>query len=310
MTKRRIGLKQAVVTAILVLLAVSILTSLTSKTVLADPAISLVPTQGPVGKTVYVSGSGFADWALVTITFNGKTVQQTQTTGLQGQGMIYGQFTVPAGTADGTYNVVVTDSSSNSVTVPFIVGASLATPTPTSSSSTSPQPTSSSGVNPTFTPFTYPTLQPQSSGIDPLIIGLIVAVVAIAVIVPITFMFLRNRSPRRETLLEREPLPYRTDPYAPSERPNPSPSPYSRQPFSQSPSRYNTPTSRYSSPSTSRYTQNTAYSRYSARPTATDRYSAPSSSVQQSTSERICPHCKRTVRGDYSVCPYCYKKMR
>ena len=312
MTKRRIGLKQVLFTTILVLLAVSIVTSLISKTVSAEATVTLYPTQGPVGKQVIVNGQGFADYASVTITFNGKTVQQTQVSGMYG-GIVAGLFKVPAGTADGTYNVVVTDSVGNSVTVPFTVGASVATPTP-SSSSTSPNPTSSSnsnnGLTPTYTPFIYPTLQPQNSGLDPLIIGLIVVVVAVGVIVPVFFMFFRSRSPKREPLLEREPLPYRTDPYTPSERPNPTPSPYSRQPFSQPPSRYSTPTSRYSSPSTSRYTQNTAYSRYSARPTATDRYSAPSSSVQQPISGRTCPHCKRTVTGDYSICPYCYKKMR
>ena len=312
MTKRRIGLKQALVTAILVLLAVCVLTSLTSEIVSAQASVTLYPTQGPVGKQVIVNGLGFGQYASVTISFNGKVVQQTQVTGMYG-GMVAGLFTVPAGTADGTYNVVVTDSDGNSATAPFIVGASVATPAP-SSPSNSPFPTSPSGSNngvtPTYTPFIYPTIQPQNSGLDPLIIGLIVVVVAVAVIVPMFFMFFRNRSPRRDLLLEREPLPYRSDPYAPAGQPTPPSSPYSRQPFSQPPSRYSTPTSRYSSPSTSRYTQNTAYSRYSARPTATDRYSAPSSSVQQSNSEKVCPNCKRTVKGDYSVCPYCYKRMR
>lgn len=313
MTKRRIGLKQALVTAVLVLLAVSVLTSLIAKTVSAEATVTLYPTQGPVGKQVIVNGQGFADYASVTISFNGKTVQQTQVSGMYG-GIVAGLFKVPAGTADGTYNVVVTDSSGNSVTVPFIVGASLATSAP-SSSSTSPNPTSSSGSNngltPTYTPFIYPTLQPKSSGLDPLIIGLIVVVVAVGVIVPVFFMFFRNRSPKRDLLLDREPT-YRPEPYSPVERPAASPSPYSQPPsrYSTPTSRYSSPSSRYGSPSTSRYTQNTAYSRYSARPTQTDsRYSAPASSAQQSNSVRTCPHCKRTVKGDYSVCPYCYKRM-
>ena len=307
MTKRRIGLKQALVTTILVLLAMSVLTSLTLKTASAQASVTLFPTQGPVGKQVIVNGQGFADYQTVTISFNGKIVQQTQVSGMYG-GIVSGLFNVPTGTADGTYNVVVKDTAGNSVTVPFTVGASLSTPTP-SSSTTSPLPTSSSGSNngltPTFTPFVYPTIQPQNAGLSPLIIGLIVAVVAIAVIVPITFMMFRNRTPKRDRLLDREPT-YRPDPYAPVERPAPTPSPYS-----QPTSRYSTPTSRYSSPSTSRYTQSTAYSRYSARPTTVaDRYSSPSSSVQQTSSGRTCPNCKRTVKGDYSVCPYCYKRMR
>ena len=302
MTKRRIGLKQALLTTILVLLAVTIVTSLISKTVSADATVTLYPTQGPVGKQVIVNGLGFGQYASVTISFNGKIVQQTQVTGMYG-GMVAGLFTVPTGTADGTYNVVVTDSSGNSVTVPFTVGGTPFTPAPTYSS-TSPLPTYNNGVVPTYTPFIYPTVQPQNSGLDPLIIGLIVVVVAVGVIVPVFFMFFRNRSPKRDLLLDREPT-YRPDPYAPVERPAPSPSPYS-----QPTSRYSTPTSRYSSPSSSRYTQNTAYSRYSARPTYANNYSAPASSVQQSTSGRVCPNCKRSVKGDYSVCPYCYKRMR
>lgn len=307
MTKRRIGLKQALVMTIFVLLAISVLTSLTSKTASAEATVTLFPTQGPVGKQVIVNGQGFADYQSVTISFNGKIVQQTQVSGMYG-GMVSGLFNVPAGTADGTYNVVVKDSAGNSVTVPFTVGASLSTPTP-SSSSTSPLPTSSSGSNngitPTYTPFVYPTLQPQNSGVSPLIIGLIVVVVAVGVIVPVSFLFLRSRAPKRDRLLDRETT-YRPEPYAPAERPAPSPPPYS-----QPTSRYGTPTSRYSSPSTSRYTQSTAYSRYSARPTTgADRYSASSSTSRQTSSGKTCPHCKRSIRGDYSVCPNCYKKLR
>ena len=134
MSKRRIGLKKVLLTAILVLLAVSIVTSLISKTVSAEATVTLYPTQGPVGKQVIVNGLGFGQYASVTISFNGKTVQQTQVTGMYG-GMVAGLFTVPAGTADGTYNVVVTDSSGNSVSAPFTVGASPFTPAPTFSAS-------------------------------------------------------------------------------------------------------------------------------------------------------------------------------
>jgi hypothetical protein len=309
MIKRPIVSKQALVALILILFALSILTSLTSKTVSAEATVTLYPTQGPVGKQVIVNGLGFGQYATVTISFNGKVVQQTQVTGMYG-GMVAGLFTVPAGTADGTYNVVVKDSDGNSVSAPFTVGTSLTTPAP-SSSSNSPVPTSSSGSNngltPTYTPFVYPTLQPQNSGLSPLIIGLIVVVVAVGVIVPVFFLFFRNRSPKRDLLRDREPS-YRPEPYAQVERPAPPPSPYN-----QPTSRYSSPTSRYSQPQTSysRYSQSTAYSRYSSRPTTvTDRYSAPSSNAQQPTSGKTCPHCKRTVKGDYSVCPYCYKKLR
>ena len=70
----------------------------------------MYPTQGPVGKQVIVNGQGFGQYACVTISFNGKIVQQTQVSGMYG-GMVAGLFNVPAGTADGTYNVVVKDSA-------------------------------------------------------------------------------------------------------------------------------------------------------------------------------------------------------
>jgi hypothetical protein len=36
----------------------------------------------------------------------------------------------------------------------------------------------------------------------------------------------------------------------------------------------------------------------------------PSSYGQQPASGKICPHCKRVVKADYSICPYCDKKLR
>jgi hypothetical protein len=142
--------------------------------------------------------------------------------------------------------------------------------------------------------------------LSPLIIGLIATVVAVVIIVPLTFM-LRNRSPKRERLLEREPMSYRSDSYTQPSSNRSTPPPTS--PYNPTTSRYSSSTTRYNQSST-RYNQTPAHSRYSARPPVTDGYTSSANNVQQTTSGRICPHCKRNVTGDYSVCPYCYKRMK
>ncbi len=300
-------------TAVLVLLIAIVLFSVTSKTTFAqsNSTITLMPSQAPAGSTIIVSGSGFPDGTPVTVKFNGIVVQ-SQAQGHGFQNLLDTSFTVPH-LQDGSYTVTASDATGQySASTTFTIGVTVATSGPTTSSSaaspSSTSPTSSSssntGVTPTYTPFVYPTLQPQNSGFSPLIIGLIVVVVAVAIGVPVTFM-LKNRSPKRDLLLDKELSPYRADPYSQSNRPTPPPtSPYNPPTprSSQSSTRYNQPSTRYS--------QTTAYSRYSAKPAVTDNYSSSPNNVQQSTSGRICPHCKRTVTGDYSVCPYCYKRMK
>ena len=193
MTKPQINLKRALSTIVLVLFVLSLTISVTSKTASARTAtVTLYPTQGPAGSTVAVNGQGFGDSAAVTILFNGQQVQTTYATGLAGQGLVYGKFTVPASTADGNYTVTVQHTADDSATAYFIVGASLPSPTPTSSS----------GVTPTYAPYTnQPTYNPssQSGGFwSPTVIAVIGVIVAVAVILPVTFM-LRNRGPKRDT---------------------------------------------------------------------------------------------------------------
>lgn len=257
-TKRQINLTRATVTVILVLLVVSILTSVTLKTLIAQASnegMALIPINGPVGVSVSVNGGGFI--GQTTISFNGVTVA---TTNPASTGFILTTFTVPS-VAPGTYDVTATDSSEYSATATFTVTAS--------------------GTPQTSTPTYQPTQSPviQSAGFwSPLVIAAIVAVAAFVVIIPTTLV-LRSRG-KQEKLLEKEPLPYQSEPHI--------------QP--------NQPTSRYNQPPT--------YSQNLSKPIVTNRYSQPSSTVQQSTVGKTCPHCKRVVKADYNICPYCYKRIR
>lgn len=128
----------------------------------------------------------------------------------------------------------------------------------------------------TYQPTQSPVI--QSDGFwSPLVIAAIVAVASL-VIIPITLL-LRSRG-KQQKLLEKEPLPYQSRPSIKS----------------------NQPASQHNQPHT--YGQNLT------KPTATNRYSQSSSTVQQSAVEKTCPHCKRVVKADYNICPYCYKRMR
>jgi hypothetical protein len=302
-TKRQINLKQVLVTAVLALLIVIILTSVTSKTLLAQTSqfIKLSPTQGPPGTIVHIDGEGFPKDTTVTISFNGATVATTQTfpvlyfsfeqTNLY-KSVISCQFTIPSTVRSAgsviiglSYDVIASDAAGHSAKATFTVTSSESSPSPTATSSTP--------TNPPTNPTPYYSYQPtpvvQSAGFwSPAVVAVIGVIAAVVVIIPVTFM-LRNRSPKHETLLEKEPLPYRQEPYGQSNQPT--------SPYSPSTSRY--------SPSTSRYSPSPTYG-----PIVTRRYGQSASNVQQPTSGRTCPHCKKIVKGDYNICPYCFKKMR
>jgi hypothetical protein len=309
-TKRQIDLKQVLVTAVLALLIVIILTSVTSKTLLAQtsPFIMLSPSQGPPGTIVQIDGEGFPEDTTVTISFNGAIVATTQTFPVKFftfeginivKSTISCKFTIPPADRSAnsaiigvSYSVIASDAAGHSAKATLRVTSSEPSPSPTDTSSTP--------TNPPTNPPPYYTYQPtpavQSGGFwSPAVIAVIGVIAVVVVIIPMTFM-LRNRSSKHETLLEKEPLPYRQDPYGQSNRPTST--------YNQSTSPYSLSTSRYS-PSTSRYSPSPTYG-----PTVIKRYGQSASNVQQPTSGRTCPHCKQTVRGDINTCPYCYKKLR
>ena len=88
------------------------------------------------GGTQEVTGSGFTPGETVTITMcdaNGANCQPAATTTANGNGAFDVTFTVPAGTADGTYTAVVHGSESSTllgdITLPFQVAAPYTVPT-------------------------------------------------------------------------------------------------------------------------------------------------------------------------------------
>jgi hypothetical protein len=259
MTKRQINLRQMIVTVILALLVICILTSVTSKTLIAEASnahIALNPIYGPAGISVSVNGGDFI--GQTTISFNSVTVA---TTSAESTGFIFVGFTVPS-VAPGVYDITASDSRGNFATTKFTVAASLTTPSYT--------------YQPTYQPTQSPMV--QSVGFwSPLVIAAIVGVAAL-VIIPMTLV-LRGRG-KQQKLIEKEPLTYQSRPYIKS----------------------NQPASRYNQPPT--YGQNLT------KPIVTNRNSQSSSTVQQPVVGKTCPHCKRVVKADYNICPYCYKRIR
>ena len=179
-------------------------------------------------------------------------------------------------------------------------------PTPTQSALASPSP------SPTEFPWNFstngPTKLPTVEGggfWSPLAIGLVV-VALVAFAVPAAFFYVR-RGKGKMLFDEEKPLNTQELPAA-SNRP----------------------------PASSRYSQSSYQSSYQskmpAKPTETSRYGQPpsygyrqqqsspsvakSSSTQSSSYSRpapyakICPHCKRSVRNDQNICPYCDKRLK
>lgn len=252
---------------ILMFLVVGILTSITSKTLIAQVSnehIALSPIQGPTGISVSVNGGDFI--GQTTISFNGVTVAKTTPAST---GFILVEFTVPS-VAPGIYDVTAHDSKGNSATTKFTITAYGASPSTTASSS-------GTSRTSTYQPNQSPVIQNVGFW-SPIVIAAIVAVAAFAIIIPMTLV-LRSRS-KQAKLLEKEPLPYRSEPHIQSNQP------------------------------TSRYNQPTTYGQNLTKPNVTNRYRQPSSNVQQSAFEKTCPHCNRVIKGDYNTCPYCYKKIR
>ena len=82
LAKHQLSLKQVLVTTVLVLFIAILLTSITSKMVLAQssPTINLNPAQGPPGATIYISGEGFPLGSTETIKINSAQVGTAQET--------------------------------------------------------------------------------------------------------------------------------------------------------------------------------------------------------------------------------------
>ena len=123
-------------------------------------------------------------------------------------------------------------------------------------------------------PEPYRPVAPIASFWSPPVIAGVVVAAALAVIVPVTFVY-RSRN-KQDALPGERPLPYRSE-------------------FTDS---VNKPTV------TARYNQPSVYGQR-ARP-----FSQPSSYAQQTPFTKMCPRCRQNVKDDYNICPYCNKKLK
>ncbi len=193
---------------------------------------------------------------------------------------------------------------------PHIPTLSPSTPTP----KPSPTPTQSAPASPSPSPTEFPwnfstnapTKRPTVEGEfwSPLTIGIVV-VALVAFAVPATFFYLR-RGKGKMLLEEEQPINPQNLPTA-SNRP-PASSRYSQSSYQSSyqskmPAKP-TETSRYGQPSSS------SYRSQPSSPTVTSRSTQPSSYSRPAPYTKICPHCKRSVRNDQNICPYCDKRLR
>ncbi len=298
--------------------------------------VTFSPAEAAVGATVQITGSGFSPVEPVTFVCNNNQMFAPSVTA-DSAGNIASTCTVPDFPA-GTYHVTVYDSSGLTVSAPFVVtggGSSTASPSPTSSSSSSSgngngnsnsngngNNNGNGNSNPTYSP--TPT---SSNGFwSPTVIGVIVAVL---IAFAISGFLLYSRQGKQRMMLERErerdrerSSPYGQNspqaPYGPgggygpqSSNYGPAPSgpagssrytPYSsRSPSSSGSyqSRYNQTSSYRPSPYASRYSQPSSY----RQPQQQSSYSRPPSR------SKTCSHCKRSVREDQNICPYCNKRV-
>ncbi|MGA2682916.1 MAG: hypothetical protein ABSF44_14080 [Candidatus Bathyarchaeia archaeon] len=338
MEKSFTGLNHKPVRLMTVVLFVGILAlvSLAAPVVKAqgNPKITLNPTADPPGSTVTVTGTGFGPGQPVSM------VIQNQLFGYVNATDTKGDFTLSITVGDwsgGLSTVTATDGLGNHAGASFTVmggSTSSASPTPNSGSSSSGGSSSGgsssggSGGSGSGNGFvTFPPTTTSSGGFwSPTVIGVIVAVL---IAFAISGVLLYSRSSKQRMMLERERerdrerTPYGPEPsqapYGPGGQPQgyghgPQPSTYNPAPSSPAGSSRYTPYS-YRQQSTSsyqsRYNQPSSYrtSSYASRYSQPSSYRQPQSSYSRPPMHsKTCSNCKRTVREDQNICPYCNKR--
>ncbi|HTY74420.1 MAG TPA: hypothetical protein VMD05_02515 [Candidatus Nanoarchaeia archaeon] len=258
-------------------------------------SITLSATQGNVGKSITIKGSGFGADSFITINFATTYVAATTA---DSSGNFNVAFWVPM-ESNGFYSVSASNSQGVYASQTFTVTSG---------------PSGSNGSTTGTTGAGFWT------GINTIAVGLVVAV---AVIVPVTFVYMRRSKP--ETVIAEQPVVQPQTPYYPRAPPPPSSnSPYNKpagiasrydqfasygRPTNrgtQTPRPYATSMPRPSSNSSTYSAVNAQMPRRSTVPT----YGQQNTVSSQSTNTVTCRHCKQTVRADYNICPYCKKKTR
>ena len=260
-----VDLKEGLAKATLALFVLSILTSAAATTQVANAggsALWLSITMGQAGESVDVYGTGFKSIYPVSITFHTTVVQVIYP---DMYGNITATFIIPY-ESPGVYMVHATNGKGDyaKATITVTLGT-FPTPPPT--------------ITPTSPEVTKSPVAGSAGFWSPPVIAVIV-VAALAVIVPVTFLY--RRRGKQETLLDKKPLPYRSELTTPTVKP--------------------TVIARYNQPS--------IYGQQLTKPVVTNRSSQPSSYGQQPPFTKICPRCRGIVKDDYNLCPYCDKKLR
>jgi hypothetical protein len=130
-------------------------------------SLALNPASGPAGRVVELQGGGWDIGPSVTVTFNGSSVATSPSPCAVSDGILtnsHCKFTVPAGTAAGSYTVVVTQTSGPTGSATFTVVTPTATPTSTPTATNTPTPTSTPTQTPTITPAPTATSTPAVIG--------------------------------------------------------------------------------------------------------------------------------------------------
>ena len=281
----------------------------------ASISVTLSPSSGPPGTLVIVYVSNYpAQDTTFTLTFGSTTEQSIY--GAYEASSASGPLYVPT-VALGKYTVTVTDTNGVSGTATFTVTQPpvvVITPAPTGAS-TGASPgtgTSSTGPSgPTYYPVTPYGGVPSKSGFwSPLAIGIVAFVVAVACFATVAFVRRGRQGPVR---LE-DDSSYKIGPPAGSTQPTSykptaqETSPYGYKPSTQPTSPYSY-RSRYSTHETTPYSSR--YSPPQTRYTATPQYNQTATSrLQPPAHTKVCKHCKRDVREDLNICPYCFKKLK
>jgi len=261
--------------------------------------MTLTPFRGSGGTWITAYGFGFRPNGQVTISVF--TTQLAKVQASSNYGTVHAQFKFPS-VAPGTYPITATDDEGNTASAMFTVtGGSDYTPPPTVPPENTPlaPATSPPWVVPTGTStWSFPTLKPsqtpdsKSGGLSPELIGAIIAVAAVAIILPAFFLVRRRGG--KEPLPDESPPTYK--PGMPSVPTTPSAT-----------TRYRSPSSTFSA--SSRFGPSSSYDRQLTRSSMTLSHTAPRYGGS-SASMRMCPRCKHSVRDYYSVCPYCSNKLK
>jgi hypothetical protein len=268
-------------------------------------SITLTPSEGPPGTQVLVAISNFQNPDTVTIKLGTITVGTLTTS--YGYPVTSMGYTIPVITP-GKYTVTAAGSEGDSATATFTVTQGFATATP-GQSQPGTSTTAPSGASPTYIAVTPYGGVPSKSGFwSPLAIGIVAFVVAVACFTTVVFVRRGRQGPvsvENDSSYKPRPSAENTQPFKPKSTVQETSS-YGYRSSTQQTSPYGY---RSSAQQTSPYSYRPSVppTRYTTPPqfnqTATNRPQPPAHT-------KICKHCKREVREDLNVCPYCLKKLK